>query len=333
MERIRFGVIGLSRIAKKSALPALAASSCAKILMLGSRDPEKARSVASTFSAPSFGSYDDIIANPDIDAVYISLPNSLHEEWAVKAAKASKHVWCEKPAALSFASAQKMTAAARASGARMMEGFAFLFHPQHEAVRSLIDEGVLGELLSVEGAFFYPMPEKGNIRLDPSLGGGSYADAAVYPIRTSRMIFRAEPLSVACTLTMDPKTGVDVKADITLTYPEGRTAHISTGFDENYRSTYDIIGSEARLSTERAYAVPPDKEVHLYLQNTGSNKEFAIPPVDQFALMIDDFCAQITLGTGSTASYEDDLLAQARIVEAGLRSNAERRVVQLSEIY
>lgn len=325
-------MIGLSRVAKKSALPALAALSHAELFMLGSRDQEKAKAMASDFSVHSFGSYDDVIASPDIDAVYISLPNSLHEEWAVRTANAGKHVWCEKPAVLSFDSARKMTEAARESGTRMMEGFAFLFHPQHAAVRSLIDAGAFGEILSFEGAFFYQMPEKGNIRLDPLLGGGSYADAAVYPIRASRMIFRAEPLSISCALTIDHETGVDVRSDITLIYPEERTAHISTGFDENYRSTYDIIGSGARISTERAYAVPPDKEVRLYLQDTESNKEFVIPPVDQFALMTEDFCAQITLGTGSTAAYEDELLAQARIVEAGLQSHAEQRVVKLSEI-
>lgn len=331
-EKIRFGVIGLSRVAKKSALPALAASSHAELFMLGSRDPEKSRAIASDFAVPSFGSYDDVIAHPDIDAVYISLPNALHEEWAIKAAKAGKHVWCEKPAALSFDSAERMVDAARESGVRMMEGFAFLYHPQHAAVRSLIVEKELGDLRSFEGAFFYPKPEKGNIRLDPSLGGGSYADAAVYPIRASRMIFGDEPLSVSCSLTIDPEAGVDVRADATLLYPGDRTAHIVSGFDENYQSTYRVIGSEAHISTERAYAVPPDREVHIYLERAGSMQEIAIAPVDQFALMIDDFCAQTALVADSTATYEDDLLAQARIVEAGLRSHVERRVVQLSEI-
>lgn len=331
-DKIRFGIIGLSRVAKKNAIPALLDSQNAEAVMIGSRTAEKAHDYAQENGIGGAGSYEDVIAHPDIDAVYISLPNGLHEEWAVKAANAGKHVWCEKPAALSYESAQRMIRAARENNVRIIEGFSFLFHPQHAEVLSLINDGVLGEVLSFDGTFVYPMPEKGNIRLDPSLGGGSYADAAVYPIRASRMIFREEPLSISCNLTVDPELGVDVKANIELMYSNARTARISSGFGEDYQSTYSVTGNTAFLKTERAYAVPPDRAVHLYLESGASKTEISIAPADQFVLMIDDFCKQILLGAKSDKNYEDDLLQQARVLDAGQLSYKKGRAVNLSEV-
>lgn len=331
--KIRFGVLGFSHVAKKSVLPALITSPFVEVLMIGSRDPETARAHTREYGSVSFGIYDEVLAHPEIDAVYISLPNSLHEKWTVRAARAGKHIWCEKPAALSYGSAQRMVKAAQENNVRLIEGFSFLFHPQHANVLSIINDGVLGKILSFEGTFIYPKPEKGNIRLDPKLGGGSYTDAAVYPIRASRMIFREEPTSISCSLIIDPDTGVDAKANIELTYPDARIARISSGFDDNYQSNYSVNGSLARLSTERAYAVPPDREVHLYLESPVSTKNITIPPADQFALLINDFCKQILLGVDSEKKYEQDLLLQARVLEAGIRSHTENRTVQLSEIH
>lgn len=320
-------------MAKKSALPALITSPFVEVLMIGSRDPETARTYTKEYGSISFGTYDEVITHPDIDAVYISLPNTLHEKWTIKAARAGKHVWCEKPAALLYKSAQKMVRVARDNNVRLIEGFSFLFHPQHAKVLSIINEGVLGKILSFEGTFIYPKPEKGNIRLDPALGGGSYTDAAVYPIRASRMIFREEPVSISCNLTIDPNIGVDVKASIELIYANARTARISSGFGDDYQSNYSVNGSLARLSMERAYAVPPDREVHIYLENPDSVKNIAVPPANQFTLLINDFCTQIILGINSKKRYEQDLLLQARILEAGIRSHTENRVVQLCEIH
>src|SRR3989344_3722266 len=139
-KKIRFGVIGCSHIAKKAALPALLDSPLAELVMVGSRSYEHAQECAQGFGCDSYGTYEEVLENKDVDAVYISLPNSLHEEWAVKAAEAGRHVWCEKPAALTYASAERMIAAAQKNNVRLMEGFMFLSHPQHARVRNLIQE-------------------------------------------------------------------------------------------------------------------------------------------------------------------------------------------------
>ncbi|MEK7509211.1 MAG: Gfo/Idh/MocA family oxidoreductase [Patescibacteria group bacterium] len=324
--KIRFGVLGASRIAKKAAIPAIIASTHAELAMVGSRTPANVQG----FDCPA-SSYENVLANPNIDAVYISLPNSLHEEWSVRALEAGKHVWCEKPAALSYASAQKMVTAARANNVRLMEGFMFLYHPQQKRVREIIQSGTLGEITGFEGRFAFPMPDVGNIRLNARLGGGIYYDALVYPIRASRFAFGEEPQSITCNLTIDPALGVDVKADATLTY-SGRTASISSAFDSDYRSTYRVLGTKGSISMERAYAVPKDLAVRIFLEVGNAREEICIEPADHFKLMVDDFCSEVALGEASTKRYEEDLLVQAHVVDAGRRSFQEKRVVRLSEL-
>ena len=331
-KKIRFGIIGCSRIAKKAAMPALLDSEFAELAMVGSRSEDDARICAAQFGCDAYGTYDEVLKNKDVDAVYISLPNSLHEEWTVRAAEAGKHVWCEKPAALTYTSAQKMVAACKRSGVRLMEGFMFLSHPQHARVRNLIQEKVLGELLVFKGCFAFPMPDEGNIRLNANLGGGSYNDAATYPLRASRMIFNEEPVSIVCNLTLNPTTGVDVKADMLLMYPGGRSAFISSAFDAYFQSTYSILGSRALVTMERAYAVPKDRGVRIFLESGDKVKEIPIEPADHFVLMIDEFCREILSGNSSTRNYEEELLSHARVLHAGRISSEEGRVVHLGEL-
>ena len=328
-KKIRFGVIGCSRTAKKNALPALLDSPFAELVMIGSRSPEDAHACAEQFGCASYGTYEEVLANKEVDAVYISLPNSLHEEWTVKAAQAGKHVWCEKPAALTYASAQRMVAVCRKNNVRLLEGFMFLYHPQHAKVKELIREGVLGEILNFEGRFAVPMPDAQNIRRNAGLGGGSYNDAGSYPIRASRMIFDAEPESVVCTLSMDPETQVDIGAEVTLNYPMGRSARISSAFGADFQSTYSVTGSKARIRMERAYAVPKDMAVKIFLERDGKIEEISVEPADHFKLMIDDFCQEILAGKKGTKNYEEDLLAQARVLDAGRISSLEKRLVHI----
>lgn len=328
-KKIRFGVIGASRIAKKAAIPAIIGSESAELSIVGSRSPERAREFAEQFGC-AHGSYEDVLES-DIDAVYISLPNSMHEEWAVKAAEAGKHIWCEKPAALTYESAKRMAGAAQKNNVRLMEGFMFLYHPQHAKVLEIIRSGTLGDITGFEGRFAYPIPEAGNNRLKPELGGGIYNDAAVYPIRASRFVFGAEPESISCNLTIDPEPSVDVKAEISLTYSNNRIAVISSEFTPDYRSTYRVLGTKAKLSMERAYAVPADMPVNIFMGHGETQEEIRIEPADHFRLMVDDFCNEIASGM-RTKDYEHDLLSQAKILDAGRISNDEKRVVRLSEL-
>ena len=232
---IRIGVLGCSRIARKSAFQAIKDSPFAELSMIGSRDVQNAQACAKEFGCKNSGTYEEVLESSDVDAVYISLPNTLHEEWVVKAAESGKHVWCEKPAALTYVSAKRMVDARKKNHVRLMEGFMFRYHPQHAKVRELIDEGVLGELLRVEACFGFPMPKGGNI-VNPALGGGAYFDASPYPIYASRMVFGEEPLRAISTMHTNSKLQVPIRADMVLEYSDGKSVILSSIFGSYYES-------------------------------------------------------------------------------------------------
>ena len=331
-KKIRFALIGCSRIARKSAIPAIIDSKYAELVAVGSSHKEKASSWAKEFDAQIYGSYEEVLKSPLVDAVYISLPNSLHEEWILKALKAKKHVWCEKPTALSYASAKRMVNVAEKNGVRLMEGFMFLSHPQHQKVFELIKKETIGQVRGFEGRFTFPMPGSESNLLNKQMAGGSYNDSAVYPIRASQFIFGEDPENVICSLVIDPKTGVDLESHMIITFPNNKFAQISSSFGPYFQSTYSVFGSQGVLSVKRAYAVPKDKKVRIYIERNDKTKEIIIPPADHFKLMIDQFCQEILKRGKSNRNYEKELLSQARILEAGRRSHAKGRIVSLNEI-
>ncbi|MBI2653363.1 Gfo/Idh/MocA family oxidoreductase [Candidatus Woesearchaeota archaeon] len=328
--KVRFGILGCSNVAKKSMLPAMKDSESAEISMIGSRTKQKATEYCKIFGCNAYGTYEDVINNKGIDAVYISLPAGLHEEWTVKAAKAGKHVLCEKPATTSLASAKRMSDTCRKNKVRLLEGFMFKHHPQHKKAKELIKNGVLGELLNFYGCFAYRMPDSGNIRLKKELGGGVMNDSMPYPVYAGRMFF-GEPVSVVCSLKIDKKLGVDLKADIIMGYQDGKTAFASSAFGSYYQSTYSILGSKAFLRMKRAYAITRDMETSIFLDEDDKSNEIIIEPADHFRLMVDDFCAEI-MSNKKSKNYEEDLLAQAKVLEAARISHKEKRIVKISEL-
>lgn len=331
IKKMQFGILGYSHVAQKSAIPALMNSPKASLVAIGRRQDSEGYPHEFDKNDVVFCSYEEVLSDPRIEAVYISLPNSLHEFWTIKAAAAGKHVWCEKPITLSYESAKKIAEAGEKNNVHIREGFTFLFHPQHQHVKKLIKENAIGNISAFYGQFTFPMPDKGNIRLDKKLGGGSYTDAAVYPIRASRFLFEAEPISVFCHLTEDPAFGIDIKADLILSYSEGRVAHISSSFGSYFQSHYSLLGSTGMIQTERAYAVPSTKSITISLERDDKTNTEIIPPVNQFELFIDDF-VQSAYSNKKDALYRNDILAQARIVDAGFRSNLKKRSVDLIEI-
>jgi predicted dehydrogenase len=325
-ERIRIGVLGCSRIAKRSVFQAIRNSSNAQLVIIGSRDAEKARERAQQFGCSS-GSYEDVLAS-DIDAVYVSLPNTLHEEWVIKAARSGKHVWCEKPAAITYRSAKKMVVACKKAKVRLMEGFMFRYHPQHAKVKDLIKSGIIGDVFRIEAFFAFPMPEGGNI-LNAQLGGGAYYDAMPYPIAASRMIFGEEPLRALSSIEIDAVRAIPTRADMILQYPEGKTALVSSAFGSYYQSYYRVVGSKGYIRTERAFPVPVDREVKIVVGHDDAEDSFSIPAADHFQLMVEDFCEEMARGKNGTKKYEEDLLAQARVLDAGIESFKKGKAIKL----
>ena len=327
---LKIGAIGCSDVAERQLFPAIDSSQLANVEYIGSRSLKKAEEWAKKYGCSKFGSYDDVI-NSDVDAVYISLPIGLHEEWTLKAAKAGKHVLCEKSSTTSYESAKKMVKTSKENNIRVLEGFAFRFHPQHEQIRELICREI-GELHNFYGMYGFPLPLEDNIRWKKELGGGVLNDVSCYPIYASRLVFQSEPISVLSHLEFDKKFDVDKSADVILKYPNERTAFVSSGFNNYYQSKYDVWGSNAKISTKRAYAVPQNYKTSIYLHKDDKIFETVIPPADQFGLMFDTFCSVVTKKTQNPYGFEKDLLNQAKLMESIRISNKEKKLVFLSDL-
>lgn len=330
-QKIRFGIIGCSKIANRSTIPAMKNSNFAELKMISSRSNEKAKKFARFFGCENFGTYNDVIQSEEIDAVYISLPIGLHEEWSIKASEAGKHVLCEKSSTTSYSSAKLMIESSKKNNVRIMEGFMFKFHPQHKKVLEFINSNKIGKPFVFCGSYGFPHVSKGDIRYNPELGGGVLNETGCYPIYSSRIIFQSEPIGVLCNLYKDEKVGVDTKGHAYILYKEGKTAFVAFGFENFYQANYRIWGSKGIIELDRAYAVPPDFSPTIKIQNDEMNEKTNVKPVDHFKIMINEFCTKLN-DPSDSSKWEEDLLNQARLMEALRVSSNEKRFVNLSEI-
>ena len=243
MEKVRFGVLGCARVFERRMAPALKSAGNATLHAVASRSQEKATATAEKHGAArAYGSYDALLADPDLDAIYIPLPNDQHAEWTVKALAAGKHVLCDKPLALSVAEAEWMAGEALASGLRLMEGFMYRHHPQHQKVFEVLRSGAIGEPVHFRGIFTYPATaDHAGIRWNPAQGGGAFLDVGVYPLNAARWLFGSEPTEAKVIAVRDPSTGVDIHTAALLAFPESRTASIIGGFDQAFTSRYEPV--------------------------------------------------------------------------------------------
>lgn len=327
---VKFGIIGCSRVAQKYFLPAIDSSNIVELGFIGSRDEKKSKEWAKKYGCEYFGTYEDVLES-NVDAVYISLPIGLHEEWVLKAAESGKHILCEKSATTSFDSAKRMVEHTKKNNVRLLEAFSFRFHPQHNLVLDYIHKNELGELFNFYGTYGFPAPSLDNIRWKKELGGGVLNDVTCYPICASRITFQSEPISIMSHLEYDKTSLVDVRNSIFMLYPKNKTAFVSSGFDNYYQSYYSIWGSNGRITTKRSYAVPRDYITSIYLHKDDKINEVIIPAVDQFKLMIEKFC-DVLLGNAALFNFEDDLLKQAKVLEAVRYSAKTNKLTYLDEI-
>ena len=327
MEPLKFGIIGCSRIANRSVIPAIIKSEFAELEIIGSRSTDKAKQFASEFNCEKSGTYEDVISDDSVDVVYISTPIDTHAKWSNKATAAGKHVYVEKTATYDLKSAKEMVESAKENNVRLMEGFMFRFHPQHQKVKELIKEGKIGEIKSFNGVFGFPAFPKGDIRYD----SGFLKDSGCYPISASRMIFDEEPLGVSCIQKKIPESSVDVGGSAILFYENGKTATITYSNGSYYQAKYEVWGTDGVISLDRAYSVPPDFTTKVTLHyNTENNwdgrrtETFEIKPKDHFLEMLDAFCMEIIGTKKAPFNFEQELLNQAKVMFAA--SSSEDKV-------
>ncbi|WP_372666779.1 Gfo/Idh/MocA family protein [Amycolatopsis kentuckyensis] len=309
---LRLGALGCSSIAARRTLPALAGVAELELTEVAARLPQKAVDFARRFGVIA-SSYDELLDSPDVDAVYISLPTALHHEWTRKALLAGKHVLCEKPLTLTLDQAEDLAELAAKQDLVLRENFTFVHHPQHAKVRELLDGGRLGELRTFTASFGIPPLPARDIRYQPSLGGGALLDVGVYPLRAALFLLGPELRVTGAALKFDG-TGVDVAGHALLTSASGVTASLDFGFQHSYRSRYELWGSAAALSLDRAFTPPPGRQPVLRIEEQDHVEELWLPPAHQFELSLRSFAVAALAGRDdSEAAWLASSVATARL--------------------
>lgn len=287
MASIRWGVLGVARIATEKVIPAMQAGAHCAVEAIASRDPARAQAAAAALGIPrSYGSYQELLDDPAIDAVYNPLPNHLHVPWTLRALEAGKHVLCEKPIALTAAEAATLLPARDRSGRQVQEAFMVRHHPQWLRVRELVAAGRLGQVRAVQGIFAYANHDPRDIRNQRDIGGGGVYDIGCYPTVISRFVFDSEPTRVNALMEHDPTFGTDRLATAILEFPAGQASFICSTQVARHQSLV-ILGTDAWLRVEFPFVMEPDRVCRLFIGGGDypgpvPDEVIEIPPVDQY---------------------------------------------------
>ena len=320
MDELRWGILSTANIATEKVIPGILKAARCRIAAVGSRDEERARAVAARYDiAHVHGSYEALLADPDVDAVYIPLPNHLHAEWTIAAARAGKHVLCEKPLAMTATDAQAMVEACEAEGVRLMEAFMYRHHPSWQAVKALVASGRIGRLTSVQSWFSYYNDDPSNIRNMREAGGGALFDIGCYSVNLSRFLFDGEPGRVEASITRDPATNVDVLTSALLEFGDGiATFTCSTRAEDDQR--VHVYGTDGRISIGIPFNIPPDRPTEIYVTAGGdppvapATETIRFDTKDPYTAEAEAFAAAI-LDDLATPTPAQDAIANLRVIE------------------
>lgn len=316
MSRLRFGVLGSANIGKNQVNPAIRTARNAELVSVASRD--EARAVAFA-EAGGFrrhhGSYEALVADPEIDAVYIPLPNSMHREWTIRAAEEGKHILCEKPLATSVAEAREMQAAADANGVVLMEAFMYRFHPRTVRLLELAKPETIGDLRMIRSSFVVKLPSATNIRFYPELGGGALRDLGCYCIDVSRRIAGAEPVEVQAFATWNDR-GVDVAMTATLRFPNDVAAQFDCSFLMERREFVEAAGLAASVSSPaETFVNSVDTVEILERRNLSADVHHPVRGDNHYRLMVEYF-ADAVIGKTPPRYGIKDSLGNLAVIEA-----------------
>ncbi len=315
MRKITWGILSTARIGVNKVIPALQASRFGTVGAVASRDPAKAAEAAARLGIPRVhASYEALLADPAIDAIYNPLPNHLHVPWSIRALEAGKHVLCEKPLAPDAREARTLLeAAVRFPRLKVMEAFMYRHHPQWERAREIATDGSIGALRTVHAFFSYSNPDPKNIRNDPAMGGGGLLDIGCYCISLARFLYGGEPLRVHGVAEMDPVFHVDRLASGILEFPQGTaTFTCATQLVAHQRVT--LYGTTGRLEIEIPFNAPPDRPTRLWLERGGSTEEILLPACNQYTIQADRFARAILDDTPVPTPLED-AIANLQVIE------------------
>ena len=324
MKKVRWGILGAARIATERVIPATMACACAEVVAIASRGLDKARAAAERYGiATAYGSYEELLADPHVDAIYNPLPNHLHVPWTIRAMEAGKHVLCEKPIALTAAEARLLVDARARTGRLVQEAAMVRTHPRWVGARELIRAGRIGDVRAVVGFFSYSGMAADNVRNKPEFGGGGLLDVGFYPVTIARFLFQAEPVRVIGTLEIDPTYGVDRLASALLEFPTGQ-ATFTCATQLPHHQWVDVYGSKARLAVEIPWSMPSDRPSRLILDDGRSLTKDTLVSLpfeacNQWQVQCELFCEAILNGGPAPIPIED-AVANMQVLDAIARS-------------
>jgi xylose dehydrogenase (NAD/NADP) len=307
-EPLRWGILGTARINRRI-LPGIRAAGDI-LAIVGSRDRERAQAAAAEYGAERAGTYEDVLAASDVNAVYISLPNTLHVPWAIRAAEAGKHILCEKPLAPTIAGCEAMVAAAERHGVHLVEAFMYRHHPQWKLVREVIDSGKVGPVRLLRATFTFQLRDPRNIRLSPELGGGALQDVGCYCINVARW-FLGEPTQIRGIASDLQGVGVDTHSAAVLEFGSGALAVLTCSFEMTGQQVVEIVGERGRIEVQTAFVCFGDTRVRV-VDADGDRVEI-IPAADAYALEVAAMDRLIRDGEPSLSPATDAALTQAVI--------------------
>jgi predicted dehydrogenase len=324
MDRIRWGILSTAKIGREKVIPATQRSQTGIVTAIASRDLSRAKTVAAELGIEKpYGSYQELLSDRNVDAVYIPLPNHLHIRWSMRALQANKHVLCEKPIGLTVAEAEQLTGAAAAHPKlKVMEAFMYRFHPQWQAAQKFVREGRIGQLRTIHTDFSYYNDDPQNIRNQADIGGGALMDIGCYPISLSRFIYGAEPQRVLGHIERDPAMKVDRLVSATLEFFQG-TSTFTCGTQLVPYQRVNIFGTSGRFEIEIPFNAPPDRPCRAWVQ-IGTKPATPIEEVvfdvsDQYTLQADAFGRAILEDTLVPTPLAD-AVANMRVIERVLAS-------------
>ncbi|MBL4716233.1 MAG: oxidoreductase [Bacteroidetes bacterium] len=312
MSKVRFGILGCADIAKRKIIPAILASTDAELICVASRDKNKGGEFGKTFNCIVLDSYDQLIQYDEIDVVYIPLPNSMHCEWAIKAAENGKHVLCEKSLALNLQEAEKMVNAAKANNVVLFEAFVYQFHPQHKQVKEIVKSGEIGDVKYVNIGFGFPEKDF-NIRYVPELGGGALLDVGTYGIHFARNLFDQEPTDIKCNTTIHKKYKVDWSGNVIMRFSDA-VVNLYYAFGVYYQNFYEIVGTKGRIRIDPAFSIPPNLNPCIEIEVNNEVKTLPVDDCDQFFEEVNYFTSLVDTPNSWEIHYKD-MIGQANTLD------------------
>jgi predicted dehydrogenase len=320
MRQVRWGILSTAKIGIEKVIPAMQKGRYSRVVAIASRSPDQAAAAARRLGIPkAHGSYADLLADTEVEAIYNPLPNHLHVPWSIQALRAGKHVLCEKPIGLTSAEGQQLLDAAKQHPRlKVMEAFMYRHHPQWQRARQLVREGAIDELRTIHSFFSYYLLDPGNIRNKADIGGGGLMDIGCYCISLARFIYEAEPQRVCGIVEYDPDLKTDRLASGVLDFGHG-TASFTCATQLAPYQRVNIFGTQGRVEIEIPFNAPNDRPCRMWHQRRDQVEEILIPTCDQYTIQGDLF-SQAVLDDTPVPTPLEDAVANMKVIEAVVES-------------